>query len=60
MLYNRGFHEEDPLKTLLKIVPENFIGVTRAILEDISEEGKIIFSPIDRVADSAARNLASQ
>jgi glucosamine 6-phosphate synthetase-like amidotransferase/phosphosugar isomerase protein len=56
----RWFHEEDPLKTLLKIVPENFIEVTRAILEDISEEGEIIFAPIDRVADSAARNLASQ
>jgi len=54
------FHEEDPLKTLLKIAPENLKGVTRAIFEDISEEGEIIFVPTDRVADAAARNVASQ
>jgi len=56
----RMFHEEDPLKTLLKIVPKNFEGLTRTIFENISEQGEIIFAPLDRIADAAARNVASQ
>jgi len=56
----RMFHEDNPLQGLLKIVPKNFEGLTRTIFEDISEEGEIIFAPLDRVADAAARNVASQ
>jgi hypothetical protein len=53
-------YEEDPLKTLLKIAPENFKRVAHAIFENISEQGEIIFAPLDRIADAAARNAASQ
>jgi len=57
---SRMCHEDNPLQTLLKIVPNNFEGLTKTIFEDISEEGEIIFAPLDRVADAAARNVASQ
>lgn len=53
-------YKEDPLKTLLKIAPENFKRVAHAIFENISEQGEIIFAPLDRIADAAARNAASQ
>ena len=56
----RIFHEGNPLQSLLKILPKSFEGLTRTIFEDISEEGEIIFAPLDRVADAAARNVASQ
>jgi len=54
------FYEDDPLQSLLKMVPKNFAELTRAIFENISEEGEIIFAPLDRVADEAARNVATQ
>jgi glucosamine 6-phosphate synthetase-like amidotransferase/phosphosugar isomerase protein len=56
----RMFHEDNPLQNMLKIGPKNLEGLTKAIFEDIAEEGEIIFAPLDRVADAAARNVASQ
>jgi glucosamine 6-phosphate synthetase-like amidotransferase/phosphosugar isomerase protein len=54
------FHEDNPLQSMLKIGPKNLKGLTRAIFEDIAEEGEIIFAPLDRGADTAARNVVSQ
>jgi glucosamine 6-phosphate synthetase-like amidotransferase/phosphosugar isomerase protein len=54
------FYEDDPLQRLTQILPENLEEVTRTIFNNISEDSEIIFVPLDRIADAAARNVAAQ
>ncbi len=51
-------NEPDPLKALTTQTPPEAENLARLLFEEIAQEGQIVFVPFDRLADSAARDLA--
>jgi len=48
----------DPLDALTTRTPPETEGLAALLFEEIAQEGEVVFVPFDRLADSAARDLA--
>jgi len=56
----RALLARDPLESLLASGFDNLDRLASAIFEDMTEEGEMVLVPLDRLAESASRNVVEQ